>query len=73
MSRASGSDRASRSSLVTTSVWSVPRAASASRRPDGRGWCRSGVVDVDPLGVDAEGGQAVALGGESCPIVDTWA
>jgi len=31
------------------------------------------VVDVDPLGVDAEGGQAVALGGESCPIVDTWA
>ena len=31
------------------------------------------VVDVDPCGVDAEGGQAGALGGEVLPTVDTRA
>jgi len=31
------------------------------------------VVDVDPLGVDAQRCQAVALGGEVLPIVDTRA
>ncbi len=39
---ASGSDRARRSSLVTTSVSPARQAASASAAQVARGWCRSG-------------------------------
>jgi hypothetical protein len=55
MSRASGSDRASRSSFVTTSVSSARQAASASREagavPVGAG---EAVVDIDAVVTDAQ-------------------
>jgi len=63
MSRASGTERASRSSLVTTRVSPCRQAARAWRSPVA---VRAGqsVVEVNPLGVDAEGGEGILLGGE---------
>jgi hypothetical protein len=65
MSRASGSDRASRSSFVTTSVSPLRHAASASRRPRtiaiGPG---QAVIDVGALDADAKSRQRIALRGE---------
>jgi hypothetical protein len=64
MLRASGRERASLSSLVTTSVSPDRHAAMASRRP-GRGPVGAGqpVVDVDPVRLDPERSERVALGG----------
>ena len=64
MSGASGSDRAGRSSVVTTGTSSplhaaMPRAARAGAVGSGEP-----VVDMDPLGCDAEPGQGVALRSE---------
>src|ERR1035438_1103774 len=63
MWRASGTERASRSSLGTTGVSPVRTAA--------RAWSRSGaagsgeaLVEVDPVVRDAERGQGLALGDE---------
>jgi hypothetical protein len=64
MSRASGSERASRSSLVTTSVSPSRQAASASRKPG-----RSRLIpvnpwsDVDAVGAHTESRQRLALRG----------
>jgi hypothetical protein len=64
MSRASGRDRASRSSLVMTRVSPARTAARASRRP-GRSLFLPGqsVVDVDPVfgGRRCRRGRSVAL------------
>lgn len=63
MSRASGSDRASRSSLVTTRVSPNGRQsfAQAGAAAVGTG---EAMVDVDVLLIDAECDQGVALRGE---------
>ncbi len=61
MSRASGSEQASRSSLVTTSMSPDRHAASASRSPGRAVGAREAVVDVDPLGLDAKSFKRVAL------------
>ncbi len=62
---ASGTERASRSSLVTTRVSPGRQAARASRKAGplavGAG---DAVVDVDPVGLHAEGREGLALGGE---------
>ena len=74
MSRASGSDRASRSSLVTTRV--VACAAGGERLPQaGSSSVGSGqaVDDEDPRGVDAERLQAFALDGQVLSTVETLA
>jgi hypothetical protein len=65
MSRASGSERASRSSLVTTNVSPARQAARASVRP-GRSRLVPGqtVVDVDAIIADTERMQTAALGRE---------
>ena len=65
MSRASGSDRASRSNLVTTKVSPARQAANASRRP-GSIPVRAGqaMVDVDAIITDTQRSKAVALSGE---------
>src|SRR5215207_9132379 len=63
MSRASGNDRARRSSLVTTNVSPLWQAANASRRP-GRSRLVPAVVNVDAVIIDAESGEAVALRGQ---------
>lgn len=65
MSRASGSDLASRSSLVTTNVSPARQAARAlpqsGARTVGAG---QSVVDIDALGGDAETGERVTLSSE---------
>ena len=65
MSQASGRERARRSSLVTMRVSPERQAAHASRSP-GRSRFHSGqaVIDVDPVGLHAEGSESVVLGGE---------
>jgi len=63
MSRASSTERASRSSLATR-VSPARQAVIVLRSPAGRDWFRSSIVDVDPLGVDAERGEHITLGGE---------
>jgi hypothetical protein len=65
MSRASGTDRARRSSLGTTRVspgWTAARAWSSPGRL--RVGADEAVVEVDPLGVDAELQEGLVLGGE---------
>ena len=65
IARASGSDRASRSSLATTSVSPPRHAANAWRRSRAlAAGASQAVVDVDALGVDAQEGERVALRGE---------
>jgi hypothetical protein len=65
ISRASGSERASRSSLVTTRVSPARQAARASRRPGPfRVGAGQAVVDVDAIVTDPKRMQPVALGGE---------
>jgi hypothetical protein len=65
IARASGSDRASRSSLVTTSSSPARHAASACRSPRrSRRGAGEAVVDVDALGLNAARPEGVALGGE---------
>ena len=64
IARASGKDRASRSSLVTTKVSPARQAASASRSPGLPVGAGQAVVDVDPLDLDTEAEQGVALSGQ---------
>ena len=74
MSRASGSERARRSSLVTTSV--SPCAARGQGLSQARAvavGAGEAVVDVDALGVHAERREGVALGGEVLGSVETRA
>src|SRR6266705_6606155 len=65
IARASGTERASRSSLGTTRVSPSRTAARAWSRP-GTGAVGAGeaVVEVDPLLGNAEFGQPLLLGGE---------
>ncbi len=65
MSRASGRERARRSSLEPTRV--SPARAGGQRLAkirSGAGGAGQAVVDVDPVGVDTEPFQAIALDGE---------
>lgn len=62
--RPSGSDLARWSSLVTTRVSPARQAASASRSPGARGWCRSGRGDIDLDSLDAQAEESVALDGQ---------
>jgi hypothetical protein len=65
MSRASGTERASRSSLLTTKGVAGPAGSQRLTQP-GAGPVGTGqpVVDVDPFRVHAERGERLALGGE---------
>jgi hypothetical protein len=65
MSRASGTDRASRSSSGTTRV-SPARTACEGLVEAGPAAVGAGqsLVQVDPVGGDAESGEGLALGGE---------
>lgn len=64
--------------MVTTRVSPARQAASASRRPDRArvawGWLAGqAVVDVDPVGLDADGREALALRGQVLGVGDTRA
>jgi hypothetical protein len=64
MARASGTERASRSSLATTRTSPARTAASASGRPGRARLVGQAVIEVDPFGRDAEPEQGFALRGE---------
>jgi len=64
MPRASGRERASRSNLVTTRVSPARQAARAARPGAGTGDAGQAMIEVDPVGDNAEPGERVALRGE---------
>jgi len=68
-----GQERASRSSLMTTSVSPSRHAECLAQAATIAGGAGLAVVDVDSFGFHTEGGQRVALGGRVCSSVDTRA
>ncbi len=68
MSRASGTDRASRSSLLNEGVAGPTGGEGLTRAGALAVGAGDAVVDVDAVGLHPEGDQRLALGGEVLPV-----